>query len=75
LIATSSASDRPGTSAAAVNLDVNVLVDTFNTAIREELIETNRAISRSGRSSRTRRRILEPGEVARVANAIDSPVA
>jgi hypothetical protein len=59
----------------AVNLDVNVLVDTFNTAIREELIETNRAIPRSGRSSRNRRRILEPGEVARVANAIDDPVA
>jgi hypothetical protein len=60
LIATSSASDRPGTSAAAVNLDVNVLVDTFNTAIREELIETNRAIPRSGRSSSNRWRSAGP---------------
>jgi integrase len=59
-----------------VNLDVNVLVDTFNTAIREELIETNPAIhAERPKLPRNRWRILEPLEVARVANGIGDPVA
>jgi integrase len=55
---------------ATVNLDVNVLVDVFNSAIREELVETNPALlAERPRIPRRRWRILEPAEVAKVAKA------
>jgi integrase len=61
---------------ATVNLDVNVLVDVFNSAIREELIETNPATHvERPRLPHNRWRILEPGEVARVAKAFTDEVA
>jgi integrase len=50
---------------ATVNLDVSVLVDVLNSAIREELIETNPALhAERPKIPRRRWRILEPIEVA-----------
>jgi integrase len=61
---------------ANVNLDVNVLVDVFNSAIREELLETNPATHvERPRLPRNRWRILEPSEVSRVAKAFTDDVA
>ena len=61
---------------ATVNLDVNVLVDVFNSAIREELVDTNPAArAERPRLPRNRWRILEPAEVARVAETFADPVA
>jgi integrase len=55
---------------ATVNLDVNVLVDIFNSAVREEVVETNPAqhVERP-RIPRRRWRILQPAEVARISKA------
>jgi integrase len=56
---------------ATVNLDVNVLVDIFNSAVREEVIEANPALHvERPRVPRRRWKILEPAEVARIAKAI-----
>jgi len=56
---------------ATVNLDVNVLVDVFNSAIREELVETNPALlAERPKIPRRRWRILEPAEVGKVAKAL-----
>ena len=61
---------------ATVNLDMNVLVDVFNSAIREELVETNPAAHvERPRVPRRRWRILEPAEVARLAKAFDDEQA
>ncbi|HEX2110356.1 MAG TPA: hypothetical protein VHF67_02270 [Gaiellaceae bacterium] len=55
---------------ATVNLDVNVLVDIFNSAIREALVQANPALLvERPRIPRRNWRILEPAEVARVAKA------
>lgn len=55
---------------ATVNLDVSVLVDVFNSAIREELVEVNPALHvERPKLPRRRWRILEPAEVSRVAQA------
>jgi integrase len=55
---------------ATVNLDVNVLVDIFNSAVREEVVEANPAVHvERPRIPRRRWRILEPAEVARIAKA------
>jgi integrase len=55
---------------ATVSLDVNVLVDIFSTAVREEVVETNPAAHvERPRIPRRRWRILQPGEVARIAKA------
>lgn len=61
---------------ATVNLDVNVLVDVFNSAIREELVETNPAMhAERPKVPRRNWRILQPNEVAIVARAFtdDTP--
>lgn len=61
---------------ATVNLDVNVLVDVFNSAIREELIETNPALLvERPRLPRKRWRVLSPSEVGPVARAFTSDLA
>jgi integrase len=55
---------------ATVNLDVCVLCDIYNTALREELVDANPALRvERPRIPRRRWRILEPVEVARVAKA------
>jgi integrase len=55
---------------ATVNLDVNVLVDVFNTAIREELLESNPALRvERPKLGHRRWRILEPAEVRKVAQS------
>jgi integrase len=61
---------------ATVNLDVSVLVDVFNSAIREELVEANPALyAERPKIPRRRWRILEPAEVVRVDRALANRVA
>jgi integrase len=58
-------------SPATVNLDVSILCDIYNTAVREELVDRNPALrAERPRMPRKRWRILEPAEVARVAKAL-----
>ncbi len=55
---------------ATVNLDMNVLVDIFNSAIREELVQANPALfAERPRLPRRNWPILEPAQVARIERA------
>ena len=55
---------------ATVNLDVNVLVDVFHSAMREELVDRNPAkLAERPKLPRRNWRILEPAEAGRVAAA------
>ena len=57
-------------SPATVNLDVSILCDIYNTAVRQELVERNPALrAERPRMPRKRSRILEPAEVGKVAKA------
>jgi len=55
---------------ATVNLDVNVLVDVFHSAMREELVDRNPAkLAERPKVPRRNWRILGPAEAGRVAAA------
>jgi len=55
---------------ATVDLDVNVLVDVFHSAMREELVDRNPAeLAERPKLPRRNWRILEPAEAGRVAAA------